>query len=312
MSAKQDAIAEVVAIIRRHGLTLDEVSDALKDGPESKAGRSGTILMRLFGYLGGLFIFAGLATFVAIQWDNMGAAGRIMSTLGVGFCIFVLALVCTTHDRLQKAATPLFLIAAVLQPGGILVMMDEFSRGGNPAHGLIFMCFVMAVQQGCTFWARDRTVLAFTTLVFGTGFFATAFDQMGLDPDLIGAVIGLSLTCIGWSLDKSKHSALSGLCYALGPVAFLAAAYHTLRNTPFEIVFLGLGCGIIFLSTISRSRTLLAVGTLASLGYIGYFMGKHFGDSLAGPIGLIVTGFVLFGAGLLAVKINKKYIRQNG
>ena len=31
------------------------------------------------------------------------------------------------------------------------------------------MSLVMLVQQGCTFWARRRTVLAFTTIVFGAG-----------------------------------------------------------------------------------------------------------------------------------------------
>jgi len=310
MNAKEDAIAEILDIIRRHELTLDDISVALKGRREFRTRKSATLLMRLFGYIGGIFIFSGLAAFVGMQWDAMGAPGRILSTLGVGFCIFILAIVCTTDERLQRAATPLFLIAALLQPAGILVIMDEFARGGNPAHGIIFMCFLMAVQQGCTFWVRDRTVLAFTTLLFGMGFFAVALDQLGLESDLIAAVIGLSLTCIGWGLQKSKHSALSGLCYFLGTVAFLAAAIHTLRDTAFEVLFLGLASGIIVLSTVARSRTLLVVGTLASLGYIGYFIEKYLGDSLAGPIGLIIVGFLLYGAGVVVVKINRAYIRQ--
>jgi hypothetical protein len=312
MSARQDALVEVVDIIRRHGLTLDDISAALKGGGEFHAQKSGGILMRLFGYLGGLFVFAGLATFVAMQWEDLNSAGRIMVTLGTGFSIFILALVCTTDARLERAATPLFLVSALLQPSGILVMLKEFSRGGDPAHGALFMTFVMAVQQGCTFWAKDRTVLAFTTLFFGCSFFAIAFDLMKLDPDLIGAVIGLSLVCIGWSLNKSKHKALAGVTWFFGSFFFLAAAYDTLRKSPFEILFLGLSCGTIFLSTVARSRTLLVVGTLATLGYICYFIDKHFHNSLAGPIGLMVVGFLLIGMGVLAVKINNKYIKQKG
>lgn len=312
MSAKQDALIEVVDIIRRHGLTLDDVAAAMKQGPEIRAQKSGSILMRLFGYLGGLFVFAGLATFVAMQWEDLNSAGRIMVTLGVGFSIFIMALVCTTDARFERAATPLFLVAALLQPSGILVMLKEFSRGGDPAHGILFMTFVMAVQQGCAFWAKDRTVLAFTTLVFGCSFFAVAFDILNLDPDFIGAVIGLSLLCIGWSLDQSKHKQLSGITWFFGSIFFLVAAYDFLDDTPLEILFLGISCGLIFLSTVARSRVLLIVGTFSTLGYVCYFINEHFPGSLAGPIGLMVVGFLLIGTGALAVKINNKYIKQQG
>src|SRR5215213_8805099 len=120
MSAKQDALIEVVDIIGRHGLTLDEISAALKGGKEFKAAASGSILSRLFGYVGGIFIFAGLAIYVAMKWDDLSSMGRIFLTLGCGFSTFIFALVCTTDRRFEKAATPLFLVAALMQPTGIL------------------------------------------------------------------------------------------------------------------------------------------------------------------------------------------------
>ena len=52
MSDKQDALIEVVDLITRHGLTIDEVSAALKGEPAFKAARSGGILSRLFAYIG--------------------------------------------------------------------------------------------------------------------------------------------------------------------------------------------------------------------------------------------------------------------
>ena len=88
MSAKQDALIEVVDIISRHGLTLDEISTALKGGKEFKAEVSGSILSRLFGYVGGIFIFAGLAIYVGMKWDDLNSVGRILLTLGSGFSTF--------------------------------------------------------------------------------------------------------------------------------------------------------------------------------------------------------------------------------
>jgi hypothetical protein len=312
MANRQDALDDITSLMKNHSITLDDIAAALKGAPEIQAKRGGGILARLFGYLGGLFIIAGMAYFIGMQWDDMNTAARIMVTLGSGFCVFIMAITCTTRDNLEKASTPLFLLAAILEPTGILVMLKEFSRGGNPEHGMLFMCCAMAIQQGFTFWAKDRTVLALTTLFFGCSFFAIAFDLMHIGTNAIGFTMGASLVCIAYSLGKSKHKALAPLCYFFGSIFFLCAAGDVLKNKPYEILFFGLSCFTIFLSTVVRSGTLLAVGTLVTLGYIGHFMYDHFRDNLAGPIGLMVVGVLLIGAGVLAVRINNKYIKQKG
>ena len=105
MSAKQDALVEVVEIIRRHELTLDEITAALGNKPAFKRVRYGGVLSRLFGYIGGIFVFAGLAIYVGMRWDHLGALGHILLTLGVGFSVFLLAIVCTTDARVERAST---------------------------------------------------------------------------------------------------------------------------------------------------------------------------------------------------------------
>jgi hypothetical protein len=310
MSAREDALVEVVDLIKRHGLTVAEVSEALEGGKEFKARRSGSILSRLFGYVGGIFVFVGLAIYVGMRWDDLNSIGRILLTLGTGFCAFVMALVCTTDQRFERASTPLFLVAALLQPTGIVVMLNEYSRGGDPAYGLLFMNSVMAVQQGCAFWSRQRAVLALSTIIFTLGFFTIAFDLMHIGHDLIGVAVGASLCCVGWSLDTSRHKSIAPLCYFFGAVIFLSAAYHWLRHSPIELLFLGLACGCIFLSTVARSRTLLLVGTLALIGYLGDFIAEHFAHNLNAPLLVMLIGFLLIGLGVVAVQINNKYIKE--
>lgn len=310
MSEKQDALIEVVDLMTRNELTIEEVSAALRGEPAVAAARAGGILSRLFAYIGGTFVIVGLSIYVGMRWEDLDPLGRIMVTLGPGFCVFLLALVCTTDARLERAATPLFLLAALLEPAGIVVTMQEYSRGGEPAHGLLFMNFVMAVQQGCTFVAKRRTVLALTTIVFTLGFLTIGFDLMGVNHDLIGVVLGASLTCVAWSLDRSIHRAIAGLAYFFGSVIFLSAAWDWLNDTPADPLFLGLACAVIFLSTVARSRSLLFVGTLALIGYLGAFIAEHFANDLSGPLMLMVIGFVLIALGAVAVRINNRYIAQ--
>ena len=310
MSTRDDALVEIVTLARQHGLTVGEIASALDRDPHTRVARSSGILSRVFGYLGGAFVFAGLAIYIGMRWNDLGSAGRVLLTLGPGFCAFVLALVCMTSEPFAAAALPLFLIAALVQPTGILVLMKEFSRGGDPAYGVLFMNLVMVIQQGCAFWARRLTVLAFTTIIFATGFVTVALDLLHVGRDLMGIVIGISLGCVAWSLDRSPHRPLAGPVYFFGALLFLAAWYHVLRHTAIEVLFVGLACGIVFLSVVARSRSLLAVGTLALIAYIGYFIGEHFENNLSAPIVLMIAGFLFIAIGAAAVRINNKYIRQ--
>jgi hypothetical protein len=310
VSARDDALAEIVTLVLKHGLTVGEIASALDSDPHTSAARSSGILSRVFGYLGGTFVFVGLAVYIGMRWNDLGSAGRVLLTLGPGFCAFVLALVCTTKEAFAGAALPLFLIAALVQPTGILVMMNEFSQGGDPAYGVLFMNIVMVIQQGCAFWARRRTVLAFTTIIFATGFAVVALDLLHVGRDLMGIVLGVSLGCVAWSLDRSPHRPLAGPVYFLAALLFLAACYHLLRHTAIEVLFVGLSCVVVFLSIVARSRSLLAVGTMALIGYIGYFIAEHFENNLNAPIFLMFAGFLLIAIGAAAVRINNKYIRQ--
>jgi hypothetical protein len=310
VTARHDALMEVVDAIRRHNLSLDEIGRALQGETAYAAETSSGILTRVLGYIGGILIFCGIGVFTSMQWEGMNSTGRILVTLGIGFCAFIMAVVAARDARFERAATPLFLVAALLEPTGILVMLKEFSRGGDPAYGLLFMHGVMLLQQGLCFQALRRTVLAFTSLVFGVGFFSLAFNLMYVDETMIGLVMGSSLLCIGWSLDRSVHKALAPVTYLAGSVAFLAALFDLVDGTSVEILFLGVSSGMIFLSTLARSRTLLFMGTLATIGYISYFSGKYFENTLGWPLILMLMGVVLIGLSALAVRLNRKYIRQ--
>lgn len=318
MSAREDALIEIVDLIKRHNFTFAEVSAAMSDSPEFRAAKSGGILQRVFGYIGGIFIFAGLATFIDMQWHELSSIGRVMVTLGPGFCAFALALVCLTNARFEVAATPLFLVAAFVEPLGMAVALQEFSHGGDPIYGLMFICLLMAIQQGCAFWAKDRTVLALTTTFFGLGFLASGLaaaqgmSHMHVDDVFIGLIIGFSATCIGWRLDHSKHKSIAALIYFCGSSLFLLAAYELFHHSPLSILFMGLSCGVIFLSTVARSRTLLLVGTLALIGYIGDFIAENFIDKWGIAVSLVAVGFFLIALGAAAVKINNKFIKQKG
>ena len=309
-SQKEEALQDIVALAKHNHITLEEISHALVM-PAAQANKpSSGVLSKLLGYIGGIFVFAGISVFISMYWDDFGSAARVIVTLGVGLVAFLMGLACLYDSKYEKVATPLFLMSSFLQPMGIMVMLREYSSGGDVRHGILLMAAYMLIQQGATFWAKGLTVLAFSGILFDMIFFGYLFDIWDFSEKHIGMIIGTSLLCVAYALNRSKHSAIAPFWYFVGAFILLWAVFETVQNTPFELLYLGLSALIIFLSTYVRSRTLLLVGTLSMLIYIGYYTAKHFANTVGWPIALVVIGIALIGMSALAIKLNNKYIKS--
>lgn len=306
---KETALRDMMQLAKHHQISLDEISHAFANANAQANKTSPSVLSQLFGFIGGIFVFAGIGVFISMYWDDFDSTARVLVTLGTGLVAFIMALVCLTDKRYERAATPLFLIAALLQPTGILVMLNEYSSGGDVRHGLLFMATYMLIQQAATFWAKQRTVLAFSAILFGSIFFANLFDIWDMNEKLIGIVMGISLICVAYALNQSRHLSIASFWYFVGSAILMWSVFEAVEKTLFEIVYLGLAGTLIFLSTLVRSRALLAVGTISMLAYIGYFTAKNFANTLGWPIALVITGVALIGISAFTVKLNNKYIK---
>ena len=307
MTAKEQALKQIADIAREHDLTAAEILAQLSPSEEASDSKS-SILTRLFGYLGGIFVLAGLAVFIEMQWESMNSIARITITLGSGVAAFVMALVAIADERWEKTATPLFLLAALLQPTGILVAIDEFSRGGDERHAFLLTSGVLLIQQTLTFLKTRRTVLLFMALIFAVCLYGTAMDLVDLAEDLIVFTLGLSVLLVIYSIDRTRHAAITPFWYFMSSAAMLSGLFSLIRDSVLEIFFLGAACGVVFLSTWVKSRGLLFVGTVAILGYVGYYTAENFSDVVGWPIALILFGLLLIGLSAAAFRINRKYI----
>ena len=310
MSVKEEALQDIVALVKHNSISLDEIRHALETPPALASKPSSSVLSKLLGYIGGIFVFAGIGVFISMYWDDFGSAARVIVTLGVGLMALIMGLVCLSDKRYDKAATPLFIISSILQPMGILVMLQEYSSGGDARHGLIFMSAYMLIQQGALFWAKRLSVLAFSAILFGCILIANLLDVWNWDGEMIGMIIGVSLICIAYALQKSKNLAIAPFWYFVGGIILMWSVFEVVKNTPLEMLYLGLSALIIFISTHVCSRALLGVGTLAMLLYIGYYTAKHFANTLGWPIALVIIGIALISISSLAVRLNNKYSKN--
>jgi hypothetical protein len=262
----------------------------------------------VLAYLGGTFVFAGLGVFIAMNWESMNFAAQVVITLGSGLAAFIMALIAAKDERYEKAAAPLFLIAAVLQPIGILVIFAEFYKGNEWELVSMATSGAMAAQQILALTMTQRTTVLFTALVFSVVFVLTLFSYLGISYEVTALALGGSLLSLSVGLDQTRHNGLTPFWYLVGSMSLLYGVFSLIERTPIEIAFLAVAAALVYLSTIVRSRTLLFVGTLAILSYIGYFSAKHFVQSIGWPIALVLFGLLLIGLSATAFRINRNYI----
>lgn len=310
MDDRTRALQDIVSLSRQHGFSAAEISVAVGSAhDQARETRGRDVLVRVLGFLGGTFVFAGIGVFIALQWEGMNSASRVVVTLGIGFVTFVLAMLSARDPRFVRATTPLLLMAAALEPTGMFVAFEEYGSGGDWRWASLLTTGTMALQFGAAFGSLRRSTPLFMVILFTTLFWWTALDLAGAGDSVVALLMGgvMLLTAIG--VDRTGHRDITPVWYLLGAAAFLYGVFDAVERTPFEIAFLAVAAAFVYLSVVVHSRTLLFVATLAILAYTGWFTGQHFADSVGWPIALIAFGIFMIALSALALRIDRLYVR---
>jgi hypothetical protein len=305
------ALEDIVMLARQHGLSSTEIVAALgaKAPAAARTNRARSVVVRVLGFLGGTFVFAGIGVFIALQWSGMNSLARVTATLGSGVAAFVLALLAYRDERYDNAAAPLVLIASVLEPIGMMVAFQEFGSGGDWRIAALISSGTMTAQLGAAVqWIRRSTPL-FMMLVFASLFWATALDLLEVDGKTMALVMGGSLLLVAAGINRTLHRDITPPWYFVGAASFLYGLFDLVEHTPFEIAFLAAAAAFVYASVVLHSRTLLFVATLAIIAYTGWFTRQYFADSIGWPLALIVFGLFMIGLSALAFRIDRDYLR---
>jgi len=303
VSTKQEAINQVITLMRTHSIEIAEIKSELQADSESKYSSR---FKSFFAFIGAIFILSGLCIYIGEHWNEMNSSARIIITLGSGISLFIFAICVSSNAKNEKVITPLFMLAAVFETVGMFVAIHELFPNVIDFHYPSLVVFgTMYIQQLIVFSKMQRTSLLFAVVVLGCAFIVTALDLMHIKDSHIAVLVGISLMGISCYLNETKHHTITPFWYLLGSISFLYGAFEILENTTFEFLYILISSAIIYLSTVVQSRQLVFSGTVAMIAYICYYTSKHFINSLGWPLALIILGFLLICISMLAVKIGK-------
>ena len=302
--SREDAIEKIASLARAHDLSIDEIGAAITQ--HTLKSKDSSWLNSLLGYLGGAFIFGGLALFISMVWDDLGSPARVIITYGSGLVAFVLGILVLKDERYARASTPLFLKSAALLPTGMFVFLQEYSSGNDAQLAAMVVFGLLAFQFLGAFASQKRTSLLFFGYLFWNGSLGIFMERTGMSGELFGLALGFSILTFAWSIDRTTHRAIASFWYFIGGIGFLWSVFDIVEGyAVLDVIFLFVSVGMMLISTRIRSRTLLLVSTFALLGFLGYFTEEYFADVTGWPIALMLMGFMLIGVSTYALKLGQ-------
>ncbi|KTC88620.1 hypothetical protein OQJ18_02000 [Fluoribacter dumoffii] len=253
-----------------------------------------------------LILAISTIVFAWILFAYTSGNSRIILNLGFGFIIFLLGLY--HQGKQHKLTTPLFLVAALLEAGGLLTLFSLYTSILMPTWGVLLTSLILFIQFGIAFISTRMTVLAFITLIFLYSFFLADFELAGVPERLKWFILSSSLLAISSYINHSKYKSIAGLLFFISSLALLLVFFDMVRNKPYELLYLVVGCSLVFMAIIESSRILLINASIATLCFILYYSSQHFPHTVGWPITLIIIGLLLVGVSGIVIKLNKKYM----
>jgi len=307
MSSKEQAMTEILALVESHNISLEELTSALSRREIDANKEDAFTLTRVFSYLGGIFILAGLSTYIGLSWGQLNSAARIIITLGPGIICLILAFTMAFQTMRRSSIAILVILSALFQTTGLFVSVYEFSTGGGDIRIAAVIIFaVLAIQYGLLFAKVKRTSFLFFTIYFAVGSFTSLCSFLNIPYKLVELICGASLLALSYGLHRTPYNSICGFGYFVSSIILLWLGFDVLWHSWIEILYIVIASFMLYVSTIVGSRSILVTSAIALFSYISYFTSEHFMDSMGWPICLIILGIVFFGIGNLALRLNKR------
>jgi hypothetical protein len=233
---KPSAVQHIRQLMTTHDITPEEVELAFNNPPPelaiSEQRTKGDAAKTLFIYLGAIFIFAGIGTYIGMFWESMGTVMRITMTLGIGYLLLVVLISVLYEQKYLRAVFPITLTSVFMLVSGWFVFIHEvYPDVDDWRLATLFVFGTMAVHWAGLLAKYSRSLFAFFALFFVYGFMAIALDMLGVANTYIAIILGASLFAVGAALEKLPQRILSEPCLLFGAFLLNGGLFDLLANS---------------------------------------------------------------------------------
>lgn len=269
---KSAALVKISQLMKTFDITPAEVENIFLNPQAIPAAlpqrSSGDIAKTLFSYLGGIFILAGISTYISMFWDRMGGVMRVGVTLGVGYILLIVLISALHEKKYPKLILPLALATVFMLTSGWFVFIHEaFPHGDNWRLAVLSVFGLMATHQGLLFRKYELTVLAFTALFFVYGFMQVGLDLLNVPMGFSAIILGASLFLVATELEKTAQRVLAEPAFLISTF-WLNAGIFDRMATAVSANWAALLTGLCIISAAYGLQRTQHHPRLAGLGYL--------------------------------------------
>jgi hypothetical protein len=317
MITKSDLINHIRDFIGRGELTKTEVLSLFETIPVKKTNQVKLDFSNILSLIGGFIVFMGVVVLVSINWIYLNDVSQVLVTLGSGILAFVVGSLLLYALKIKFTGVSFHLIAGGLIPVGIFVWLSKQNSSDINYYAVITSVFLgLMIVYLITDYIIQNDVFMFFSWLFGsiaywTGFFWLAGDNYSLLNDfrLIGVaalVLSSAYLCISYGVKQHRENA-SFFYYVLGTMSLFGSVFSLVLDRPvFEALFVLMIMSSFYLSSLWRSRVLLAVNTIYLVIVIFYLSSRYFVEAVGFPVTMIVVGLMLILVSFLVVRLDKQ------
>ena len=131
-------------------------------------------------------------------------------------------------------------------------------------------------------------------------------DTLSWNERWVGLAIGTAGMLVAYGLRTTLHKKLAPLLFFIFGFMVSGSIHALLIQSHLDVLMIGYGAGLMYLSVVIASRTLLFVSVITLLGYLISFTKTYFADAVGWPIALIGLGLALILISSYAVKLGQK------
>lgn len=272
-------VRHIVKQMRTHGVTVDDIAQGLAaqtDG-EKIAAQGGNNVTKVFAYLGGTFVLAGVCAYVGAFWEDMNSVVRVIITLGLGAGLTVFGIIAHREGRFPRIVTPVMVAAAfACASGGFVLLHELFPDSNDPSKATLLVFTFMSLHQLLVYQHCPRTPIVMMGTFFLFGALGTAFDQINIVSYVAAMVLGIGLIVVSQGLAKTRHATLVPVALVIGAVWFNIGLFDYVKVT-------------------TGSEDWAAIFTGASVFALGYGLKRGAETNLVGLAFLAGTGIFYMG-----------------
>lgn len=280
-----------------------------------------SIALKIFNYVGGAFIFFGVAYFTGSNWNKMSDFSKVFVSLGTAVIAYIVAIFFQYANK-HTASTAFYLLAGLLLPFGLFITYKVYHIPlPDQAVDLVIasICFIAALLSQRR---SPQTLFQIFTIIYGSYLYFSLFEFIlygkpvsieNLNQYELMA-LGLSYIFLGYYLDLSASSILTAPLYTIGGFIVLAASYCLGTYHEMRFIFhwrLPAVISIILAFVLAvplKAKSFLYLGALFIVIYVADMSTRFadiFGDNGWALI-LVIAGLLFMLMGYLVFILNRK------